>query len=101
MAFAVGRVLSWGGFLGFLGLFSIFVVKRRLVGVDGARGSCRSGKSGVWHDGVQGRGHAEEEKMSYGMTSMGTGTLEKEKQTKFRRFPPPPKRKIKKYYFSY
>lgn len=55
----------------------------------------------MWHDGVQGRGHAEEEKMSYGMTSMGTGTLEKEKQTKFRRFPPPPKRKIKKYYFSY
>lgn len=33
MAFAVGRVLSWGGFLGFLGLFSIFVVKRWLVGV--------------------------------------------------------------------
>lgn len=33
MAFAVGRVLSWGGFLGFLGLFSIFVVERWLVGV--------------------------------------------------------------------
>ena len=33
MAFAVGRVLSWGWFWGFLGLFSIFVVKRWLVGV--------------------------------------------------------------------
>lgn len=33
MAFAVGRVLSWSGFWGFLGLFSIFVVKRWLVGV--------------------------------------------------------------------
>ena len=33
------------------------------------------------------------------MTSMGTGTLEKKKQTKFRRFPPPPKRKIKNITF--
>ena len=45
MAFAVGRVLSWGGFLGFLGLFSIFVVKRWLVEVM-----------------VRGGGHAGEEK---------------------------------------
>lgn len=51
MAFAVGRVLSWGGFLGFLGLFSIFVVKRWLVGVM-VRGGGHAGeeKSGVWHD---------------------------------------------------
>ena len=55
----------------------------------------------MWHDGVQGRGHAGGRKVAYGMTSMGTGTPEKEKQTKFRRFPPPTKRKTKKYYFSY
>ena len=50
MAFAVGRVLSWSGFWGFLRLFSIFVVKRWLVGVM-----------------VQG-GHAEGRKVAYGMT---------------------------------
>ena len=82
MAFAVGRVLSWGGFLGFLGLFSIFVVKRWLVGVM-----------------VRGGVMPKRRKVAYGMTSMGTGTPEKEKQTKFRRFPPPPKRKIKNVTF--
>lgn len=82
MAFAVGRVLSWSGFLGFLGLFSIFVVKRWLVGVM-----------------VRGVVKPERRKVAYGMTSMGTGTLEKKKQTKFRRFPPPPKRKIKNITF--
>lgn len=67
-------------------------------------------------------GHAEEEKMSYGMTSMGTGTLEKGKASNFRGGCPPRKpaghpgkgkineisplsntaqKKNKKYYFSY
>ena len=41
----------------------------------------------------------ERRKKAYGMTSMGTGTSEKEKQTKFRRFPTPPKRKIKNITF--
>lgn len=50
MAFAVGRVLSWGGFLGFLGLFSIFVVKRWLVGVMVRGGACRRGENVMWHD---------------------------------------------------
>ena len=72
MAFAVGRVLSWGGFLG---LFSIFVVERWLVGVM-----------------VRG-GHAEEEKMSCGMTSMGTGTPEKENKRNSAAFRHSPKEK--------
>mgnify|MGYP007097207046 CR=1 FL=1 len=50
MAFAVGRVLSWSGFWGFLGLFSIFVVKRWLVGVMVRGGHAGEEKSGVWHD---------------------------------------------------
>ena len=81
MAFAVGRVLSWSGFWGFLGLFSIFVVKRWLVGVMVRGGHAGEEKSGVWHD-------------KYGYRHPGKG-----KQTKFRRFPPPPKRKIKNITF--
>lgn len=71
---------------------------------------------------VRGGGHAEEEKMSCGMTSMGTGTPEKEKASNFRGGCPlhkparhpgkgktneiPPlsataQKKNKKYYFSY
>ena len=46
MAFAVGRVLSWGGFWGFLRLFSIFVVKRWLVGVM-VQGGMPKGEK--WH----------------------------------------------------
>ena len=45
----------------------------------------------MWHDGVQGRGHAGGRKVAYGMTSMGTGTLEKEKASNFRGGCPPRK----------
>ena len=77
MAFAVGRVLSWSGFLGFWD-FLAFCRETVAGGSDGARGGqAGEEKSGVWHD-------------KYGYRHPG-----KEKQTKFRRFPPPPKRKIK------
>ena len=75
MAFAVGRVLSWSGFWGFLGLFSIFVVKRWLVGVM-----------------VRG-GMPERRKVAYGMTSMGTGTPEKENKRNSAAFRHRPKEK--------
>ena len=38
----------------------------------------------MWHDGIVGRGHAGGRKKAYGMTSMGTGTPEKEKASDFR-----------------
>ena len=79
MAFAVGRVLSWGGFLGFLGLFSIFVVKRWLVGVMVRGGHAEEGKVAYGMTGLLKKVMPERRKKAYGMTSMGTGTPEKEK----------------------
>ena len=38
----------------------------------------------MWHDGIVGKGHAGEGKKACGMTSMGTGTPEKEKASNFR-----------------
>ena len=83
MAFAVGRVLSWGGFLGFLGIFSIFVVKRCLVGVMVRGGVMPERKKGIWHD-------------KYGYRHLGKG--------KTNEIPPlsnTDQKKNKKYYFSY
>ena len=45
----------------------------------------------MWHDGIVGKGHAGEGKKACGMTSMGTGTPEKEKASNFRGGCPPHK----------